>query len=50
MHFRDQQELIRFLRSKPVEPKRYVEKTEVKQVKKQVTEEREQDGKVLQAD
>lgn len=51
MHFANNQEYFRYLRSQPVEPERYEEPKVVKQVQKQVKDEREaQDGTVLQAD
>lgn len=46
MNFRNQQEYLRYLRSKPVEPERYEEPK--KQSEPQAEE--EGDGEVLQAD
>lgn len=44
MHFRTHEELIRFLRTKPVEPERYVEQPE------ESKEKEADDGEVLQTD
>lgn len=46
MHFRSHEDLIRFLRTKPEEPKRYEEPKEEPAERKEDAE----DGEVLQAD